>query len=288
MWSLQSTSFGSTVSDTWSILRCPTCGRAPGPIPSACAGCGRGVRSPGGAFDLLTDAERYAAGAFAAAYSNLRRSEGWASLDGGEGPGSGADHLWKPRRRAAQRAARWIAGGLVLDVGSGGAWLAGLLPGAAVISVDIIEPPDGGSSSLRVRGDMRRLPVASAAIDTCVYCASLHHAPLGPALTEAARVLRPNGLLVVLESPFYRDAAAAEAARERSRAYYRKAGVAELVDAYHPIAQDALESALTGAGFAVELLHQPRPWRVPGRPPRFPLLMARRKAGEDAAEQDDQ
>jgi SAM-dependent methyltransferase len=286
MWSLQSTSFGSAVSDTWSILRCPTCASAPGPAPGACNGCGRDVRAAGGGFDLLTDAEREAAGAFAAAYSKLRRSEGWAGLDGSEGPGHGADRLWEPRRRAAERAAPRIAGRIVVDIGSGGGWLAGLLPGAEVVAVDLLEPPPG-AARLRVRGDMRRLPIAPAAVDACVYCASLHHAPLAGALVEAARVLRPGGLLLVLESPFYKDAAAAAAARERSRAYYRRVAAAELADAYHPIAQDAIGSALASAGLTVELLEQPQAWRLPGRPPRFPLLVARRKGGEDGGQQND-
>jgi SAM-dependent methyltransferase len=276
------------VSDTWSILRCPTCGRAPGPLAGACAGCGRTVRAAGGAFDLLTDVEREAADAFAATYSKLRRSEGWASQDGVEGPGHGSDRLWRPRREAAQRAARWIGGGIVLDVGSGGAWLPGLLPAAEVIAVDLLEPPAASAARLRVRGDMRRLPIADAAVDACVYCASLHHAPLGCALEEAARVLRPGGLLLVLESPFYRDAATAAAARERSGAHYRKAGAAGLADAYHPIALDALVSALARAGLTVELLEQPQAWRLPGRPPRFPLLVARRKGGEDGGREEDQ
>ncbi|HEY8680737.1 MAG TPA: class I SAM-dependent methyltransferase [Candidatus Dormibacteraeota bacterium] len=275
------------MSDTWSILRCPTCGSAPGPAPGTCSGCGRDFRSAGGGFDLLTDAEREAAGAFAAAYSKLRRSEGWAGPDGGEGPGLGASRLWEPRRRAAERAAPRIAGGIVLDVGSGGGWLAGLLPGAEVVAVDLLEPP-AGASRLRIRGDMRRLPIASAAVDACVYCASLHHAPLAGALEEAARVLRPGGLLLVLESPFHKDGPAAAAARERSRAYYRKAGAAELADAYHPIALDALRSALASAGLTLEILEQPRPRRFPGRPRRFPLLLARRQAGQDGGQQDDQ
>ena len=53
------------------------------------------------------------------------------------------------------------------------------------------------NAGLRVRGDMRRLPVANGAVDACVYCASLHHAPLAGALEEAARVLRPGGLFML-------------------------------------------------------------------------------------------
>ena len=71
-------------------------------------------------------------------------------------------------------------------------------------------------------------------------------------------------------------------------ARYQRAGAGELADAYHPIAQDVLESALASAGLTVELLEQPQPWRLPGRLPRFPLLVARRTGGDDRGQEDDQ
>jgi len=156
-----------------------------------------------------------------------------------------------------------------------------------VVALDLLEPPATSAARLRVRGDLRRLPIGDETADAAVYCASLHYAPVGQAVKEAARVLRPGGRLVILESAFYKDARAAAAAKERSRAYYQEAGAAELGETYHPIAQDTLESALAGAGFTLDVLHRAQAWRLPGRLPQFPLLVARRPGGvRSSAEQD--
>ncbi|RCU47850.1 methyltransferase domain-containing protein [Haloplanus salinus] len=51
-----------------------------------------------------------------------------------------------------------------------------------------------------VRGDAGRLPVRTAAVDAVVVLDALHHLPdQGAALAEAARVLRPGGVVVVRE-----------------------------------------------------------------------------------------
>jgi len=51
-----------------------------------------------------------------------------------------------------------------------------------------------------VRGDAGRLPVHTAAVDAVVVLDALHHLPdQEAALAEAARVLRPGGVLVIRE-----------------------------------------------------------------------------------------
>jgi ubiquinone/menaquinone biosynthesis C-methylase UbiE len=138
---------------------------------------------------------------------------------------------------------------------------------------------------------MRRLPVAAASADACVYCASFHHAPVSEATAEAARVLRPGGVLVVLESAVYPTATAAAAARGRSAEHYRRAGMPDLAAVYFPIAHDALGAALARERLSLERFENPR--RSPldhllRLPRRFPLLVARRAGGEAGGEQHDQ
>lgn len=57
-----------------------------------------------------------------------------------------------------------------------------------------------GRGTPAVQGDAGRLPVRTAAVDAVVVLDALHHLPdQGAALAEAARVLRPGGVLVVRE-----------------------------------------------------------------------------------------
>lgn len=50
-----------------------------------------------------------------------------------------------------------------------------------------------------VCGDMHVLPFAPTTFDALMYCYSLGHGLLGPCLREAARVLRPGGVLFMYE-----------------------------------------------------------------------------------------
>jgi hypothetical protein len=56
-------------------------------------------------------------------------------------------------------------------------------------------------------------------------------------------VLRPGGVLVVADSPFYANAAAREQARQRTRAYYEGAGAGHLAGRYRGLTRDALDEA---------------------------------------------
>lgn len=63
------------------------------------------------------------------------------------------------------------------------------------------------------------IPLRDASFDVVVFNASLHYArDLSRALAEARRVTRPNGRVVVLDSPFYRSAAHGEAMLRAKRA----------------------------------------------------------------------
>jgi SAM-dependent methyltransferase len=167
---------------------------------------------------------------------------------------------------------------VVADIGSGGGWAARYLNGANVIAIDLLEAR-GSSDVLRVRGDMRNLPVRDRSLDAALYVASLHYAPVGDAIREAARTLRSGGLIVAVDSPMYRDPRAQSRARARSAGYYSKAGFPELADTYHPIDVVALREELTRSGF--ELLHLDggptcrRWWEHWGRPSGPSLLVAR-------------
>jgi SAM-dependent methyltransferase len=139
---------------------------------------------------------------------------------------------------------------VVADIGSGGGWAARLIPFADVLAFDLLDiSPD--SASLTIRADMRRLPVHSATLDAVLYAASLHYSPVGSAVSEAARVLRPRGLMVAVDSPIYKDAESQARAASRTAAYYSRAGYPALSDRYHPIDAQKLRAALVDSGFEI-------------------------------------
>jgi len=159
----------------------------------------------------------------------------------------------------------------LLDIGAGGGWAARYLRDADVIAIDLLAA-GGRPGEVRVRGDMRRLPIGDATVDAAFYAASLHYAPIDDSIREAARVLRRGGVLIAVDSPIYRDRNAQARAKARSATYYADAGFPELAEHYHPIDVTALRAALADFGFAtVRLDVGKRLWR---RGPSF--VMARR------------
>jgi SAM-dependent methyltransferase len=240
--------------------------------------------APGGGLDLLTDDSRDAADRFAGQYRALRVKEGWADSSGGEGPAGRPLGRWRQRLKSVAGAAAILARELALngravvaDIGSGGGWAANALRGADVIAFDLLDakPVPG---ALTVRADMRKLPLRDHCIDAALFAASLHYAQIEEAVAEAARILRPRGLMVAVDSPIYRGRRANAKALERTVAYYERAGYPELAGHYHPIELGALRAALAGNGFQVERLDAGRPgglWlRLMRRPPSS-LVVAR-------------
>ncbi len=266
------------------LLRCPRCGTAPEPSLAECKGCGRSIVAARGDLDLLDDEERAAADRFAAQYTALRRREGWIGADGREDPEGGEPRLWRGRLESVSRAAAALssrrAGAerpVVVDIGSGGGWAARYLRDADVIAIDLLDI-DSRPDALQVRADMRSLPIRNSTVDVAFYAASLHYAPVSNAIGEAARVLRPDGLLVAFDSPMYGDRRRQAQAEARSAAYYADAGFPELAAHYHPIDVAALRAALASGGFEVLRLEAGatarRWWERLGRPRRSSFLVA--------------
>lgn len=105
----------------------------------------------------------------------------------------------------------WLSGMRVADVGCGTGALvrrlrqAGALPTGIECSQAQIEIARGGDPKHRaayIEGVAQALPLEDEAFDLVTFWYSLHHVPvaeMGKALGEAHRVLKPGGVLYVLE-----------------------------------------------------------------------------------------
>lgn len=126
----------------------------------------------------------------------------------------------------------------VLDAGSGNGWLCYRLAGmghhavaldARTDHVDGLGAAEGYRGVLqslftRVAGSFEAPPLRSGTFDLVVFNASLHYAvDLARTVEQAARLLAPEGAVVVLDSPFYRRAEDGEAmiAEKRAAAHER-------------------------------------------------------------------
>lgn len=168
---------------------------------------------------------------FLTPYQMIRRVEGWGASDAAyyrNLPQVAASDpqraIWRVRA-ANFRALLQIIGThrRVLDLGAGNGWLAFQLArrghAERVAAVDVNDDEFDGLGAQRnypfalnaYCADFSALPFA-ANFDCVVFNASLHYArDLAPVIAEALRVLVPDGMLVVMDSPLYHDAASGRA-----------------------------------------------------------------------------
>jgi SAM-dependent methyltransferase len=127
-------------------------------------------------------------------------------------------------------------GMVVLDLGAGNGWLSYRLAlrGHRLAAVDLLVNPEDGLGAWRhydaaftpIQAEFDRLPIAEEQADLAVFNASIHYATdIAGALREALRVLRPDGSLVILDTPIYSDARSGQAmVKEREAQFERLYG----------------------------------------------------------------
>ena len=226
------------------LFLCPQC-RQPLPVRPPCP-CGFVLQEIDGVINLMTEEESAAAQPFLDAYEQVRRDENWGG-DDLDLPFHARRHrdIWDIRQRTFRAFERAVADrerGLALDIGAGNCWMARYLDrwGFDGIAVDVNTSKmdglragqkylDEGARFLRVRAGMERLPFRSGSITLLATNAAFHYASdFRATLSEFERVLTPGGMIAIIDSPFYEDAADGERMMaERVVDFRRKYGMDE-------------------------------------------------------------
>ena len=134
-------------------------------------------------------------------------------------------HILTPAERAAGRALR------ILDLGAGTGWMSWRLGlrGHKAVAVDIFtDPLDGLGAAQKfpvqpeaVAAEFDQLPFADESIDLAVYNSSIHYSSdYAKTLSEARRVLKRDGMVVILDSPCYSRQEHGQRMREERQEFF--------------------------------------------------------------------
>ena len=186
--------------------------------------CGYVIPESSGVFDLRTAEDRQRFERFTQEYRRVRASEGWGDDDPRyytNLPHSTSRHnyVWSVRRRTFQALERLIQERFhdrraALDVGAGNCWLTRNLSDwqFQAVALDISDDPRDGLAARKayrqhfwcVLSPMERLPFPDQQFQFVVASGSFHYASApDEVLAEFTRVLEPNGLIVIMDTPTY-------------------------------------------------------------------------------------
>lgn len=253
---------------------------------------------------------------FIANYEHIRAAEGRGSQDKSyylalphqdtTGHNSGQ---WKIRGRSYNYLMRWVLnpssdGETVLDLGAGNCWLSYQLArrGYRPVAVDLlINSQDGlgaaahyqadlGSNIPRFQAELNCLPFESGQFDVVIFNASFHYSEnYEVTLREALRCTKPDGLVVICDTPWYsREQNGKQMIIER-HAYFRErfCTASDALDSQEFLTDEYLHSL--GDALSIRwTVHRPwygwgwamRPWiaRLRGRrePSQFRIYVARK------------
>jgi SAM-dependent methyltransferase len=212
----------------------------------SCPACAAIYGRHDGILNLLLSSRREYFSKFLREYTHIRLAEGRGAQPPSyflRLPNCDPTHpmawQWRIRRctvRAFDQSVGLPPGLKVLDLGSGCGWFSNHLASAGhhPCAVDVtVDEQDGLGAARhypakwpRVQAEFDDLPFPDRCVDAVVYNASLHYSTnYARTLSEALRVLRPDGRIVVLETPIYKDAeSGARMAAERHQQFEERYG----------------------------------------------------------------
>jgi SAM-dependent methyltransferase len=217
--------------------------------------------------------------------------------------------IWKHRARHFSRFLDWLVrerprGQGIVDVGAGCCWAAQRLVerGHSVAALDINLDPRHGLTALgersaldlgieRIEADMEFVPLIAGCADIVLLNGALHYARCPQnVVSEARRILKPSGCVVILDSPVYRRSEDGEAmVKMKKKDFLARYGYAPCRDsaaAYFTVTE--LTRLLDRSGFEVRVIGWPSRLREMGRDvietfrhgrrtARFPMIVGKRR-----------
>jgi SAM-dependent methyltransferase len=163
----------------------------------------------------------------------------------------------------------------ILDLGAGSGWLAHRLAqrGHSVLAIDLLDDALDGLGAIQhyqggvqpVIAQFDRLPLAAELADLVVFNASFHYSTnYGLTLRETLRVLRPQGTLVILDSPMYNDpTSGARMVQERRARFLAAYGFAsDALPSEHFLSPARLDALADELGLVWQIHRPALDWRT--------------------------
>lgn len=236
-------------------------------------------------------------------YATIRHAEGRGSDNGAyyralpyADLSGRASTQWRIRARSFDRLLRRVIAPMenrlrrpldLLDLGAGNGWMSWRLAqrGHRVVALDIFTDDRDGLGAIRkytkldaIAADFDRLPFASASFDAAIYNASLHYSSdYFRTLGESLGCLRPEGCIVIVDSPLYDRAEHGERMRaERHSFFERTYGFrSEALASIEYLDRPALDELARGLGISWIFSRPWYGWRWAARPLTAWLLRRR-------------
>ena len=217
-------------------LLCSAC-RSEAQMDAPCVRCGHRMILSGGIMRAIAPDRQAYFEKFLCEYMTVRRAEGRGSSDPAyyralpfhDGPWKirATTYKYLESRLLPSRALD------ILDLGAGNGWLSNRLAqrGHRPVAVDVFADGMDGLGAARhygmsfplIEAEFDRLPFEDRQFDWAVFNCSLHYSTdYRRTLAEALRCLRPDGQIVVLDSPVYKRREHGDIMREERHRYFER------------------------------------------------------------------
>ena len=240
------------------VFACPRCGLSLEAQGAGCLRCSCDSRTYAcleGIWRFLVPEKAAELERFIREYESVRRDEGWWDGDSAEyykalpflDLTGRFRRIWKIRARSCRTIEDDVIAPLsraagrplrILDLGAGNCWFSNRLAqrGHAVAAVDLLVNRHDGLGArvwygaaagfLVCQATFDRLPFAGDQADVAIFNGAFHYSSAyDVTLAEAMRVLRSDGRVIIMDSPFYEEAASGKrGVDERESRFERRYG----------------------------------------------------------------